>query len=104
MVPGRDLVQNELANWLGEELKPPEILIRFNLLYNVAMLVKSGFGDALTVRLDWTYPGLKFVPLAPPLRLGSVLVYKKQQVTSLAVNALIAHAKKYIDGISGNTR
>lgn len=104
MVPGRDLVQNELANWLGEELKPPEILIRFNLLYNVAMLVKSGFGDALTVRLDWTYPGLKFVPLSPPLRLGSVLVWKKQQVTSPAVSTLIAHAKKYIDSISDNTR
>ena len=73
-------------------------------MYNVAMLVKSGFGDALTVRLDCAYPRLKFVPLAPPLRLGSVLVYKKQQVTSLAVNALIAHAKKYIDGISDNTR
>lgn len=69
MVPGRDLVQNELANWLGEELKPPEILIRFNRLYSVAMLVKSGFGDALTVRLDCTYPGAQVcsVRTAPPV-------------------------------------
>ena len=81
MVPGRDLVQNELANWLGQELKPPEILIRFNLLYNVAMLVKSGFGDALCIRLDCDYPGLRFVALQPPLLLGSVLVWKKQHVS-----------------------
>ena len=69
MVPGRDLVQNELTNWLGEELKPPEILIRFNRLYSVAMLVKSGFGDALTVRLDCTYPGAQVcsVRTAPPV-------------------------------------
>ena len=64
---------------------------------------RSGFGDALTVRLGWTYRGLKFVPLTPPLRLGSVLVWKKQQVISPAVSALIAHAKKYIDSISDNT-
>lgn len=100
MISGRELVQNELANWLGDGVKQPNILIRYNLLYNIAMLVKSGFGDALCIRLDCIYPGLRFIPLSPPLRLGSVLVWKKQQVTSPAVGALIAHAKKCLESIS----
>ena len=100
MVSGRELVQNELANWLGDDAQRLNILIRYNLLYNIAMLVKSGFGDALCIRLDCVYPGLRFIPLSPPLRLGSVLVWKKQQITSPAVGALIAHTKQYLESIS----
>lgn len=100
MLPGRALVQNELANWFGGSVDQLRIPIRYNLLYNAAMLVKSGFGDALTIRLDCAYPGLRFVPLAPPLRLGSVLVWKKQQVTSPAVSAWIDHIKKCVKSIS----
>lgn len=104
MVSGRELVQNELANWLGDGAGQPNILIRYNLLYNVAMLVKSGFGDALCIRLDCAYQGLKFVPLYPPLRLASVLVWKKQQVTSPAVGALIAHARQCLESMSNYSR
>lgn len=104
MVSGRELVQNELANWLGDGAGQPNILIRYNLLYNVAMLVKSGFGDALCIRLDCAYQGLTFVPLYPPLRLGSVLVWKKQQVTSPAVGALIAHARQCLESMSDYSR
>lgn len=100
MVSGRELVQNEVANWLGSSMDELQILIRYNLLYNVAMLVKSGFGDALCIRLDCVYPGLRFIPLQPPLRLGSVLVWKKQQVTSPATGAVIACAKQYLKSIS----
>lgn len=49
MVSGRELVQNELTNWLGDDAQRLNILIRYNLLYNIAMLVKSGFGDALCI-------------------------------------------------------
>ena len=99
MVSGRELVQNELANWLGDDAQRLNILIRYNLLYNIAMLVKSGFGDALCIRLDCQYPGLRFLPLQPPLAFGSVLVWKKHQVAFPAVSALIAHAKKCLSGI-----
>lgn len=104
MVSGRELVQNELANWLGDDAQRLNILIRYNLLYNIAMLVKSGFGDALCIRLDCVYPGLRFIPLSPPLRLGSVLVWKKQQITSPAVGALIAHTKQYLESISDHVQ
>ena len=68
------------------------------------MLVKGGFGDALTIRLDCAYPGLRFVPLEPPIRLGSVLVWKKQQATSPAVGAWISHAKQCLKDISNDPR
>ena len=61
--------------------------------------VRNGFGDALCIRLDCQYPGLRFVPLHPPLAFGSVLVWKKHQVAFPAVSALIVHAKKCLTGI-----
>lgn len=57
MIPDRALVQNELANWFGGGMEQLHIPIRYNLLYNAAMLVKSGFGDALTIRLDLRLSG-----------------------------------------------
>ena len=100
MISGRELVQNELAHWFGDSLDQLNMLIRYNLLYNVAMLVKSGLGDALCIRLDCSYPGLRFVPLHPPLAFGSVLIWKKHQVTSPTVGALIAQVKQCLEGIS----
>ncbi len=100
MISGRELIENELANWFGGGLDGLDIPVRYNLLYNVAMLVKNGFGDALCIRLDCSYPGLRFIPLSPPLELGSVLVWKRHQVTSSAVEALIVHARKCFSSIS----
>ena len=100
MVASREIVENELENWLGEHMDQLDITVRYNLLYNVAMLVKNGFGDALCIRLDCTYPGLRFVPLQPPLVFGSVLVWKRHQATSNAVGALIAHTRKCLEGTS----
>ena len=104
MISGRELIENELANWFGGGLDRLDIPVRYNLLYNVAMLVKNGFGDALCIRLDCSYPGLRFIPLSPPLELGSVLVWKRHQVTSSAVEALIAHARKCFSSISDDIK
>lgn len=100
MLSGREAVENELVNWFGASLDQLDIPIRYNLLYNVAMLVRAGFGDALCIRLDCAYPGLRFVPLDPPLAFGSVLVWKKHQAASSTAAALIAHAKKCFSSIS----
>ena len=98
---GNKIATNQqILNMMKRAAQRLNILIRYNLLYNIAMLVKSGFGDALCIRLDCVYPGLRFIPLSPPLRLGSVLVWKKQQITSPAVGALIAHTKQYLESIS----
>lgn len=104
MVASRDSVVNELANWFEDSMERLDISVRYNLLYNVAMLVKHGFGDALCIRLECSYPGLRFIPLHPPLVLGSVLVWKKHQVTSPAVGALIMHARQCLKSIPDHSR
>lgn len=65
----------------------------YNLLYNVAMLVKAGLGAALCLRLESEYPGLRFVPLHPRLETGTVLVWKKNRVQSGAALKLIQMIK-----------
>ena len=67
--------------------------LRFPVLeeYNAAMLVRQGLGAALCLRLDCAYADLVFVPISLALDSGSALVWKKHQIYSPAVSALIAH-------------
>lgn len=65
MASGRGLVQNELANWFGEYADQIDIFSTHNLLYNTAMMVDKGAGEALTLRLESSYDNLCFVPLSP---------------------------------------
>ena len=102
MISGREMVQHELANWFGDEFQKLDISVRYNLLYNVAMLVRNGFGDALCIRLDCQYPGLRFVPLHPPLAFGSVLVWKKSHVFSPAVAAFLEHVRTCLKSMKDN--
>lgn len=100
ILSGRALVQNELSNWFGDIFEQLNVAATFDLINNVALLVKAGMGDALCIRLDAEYPGLRFVPLSPALKMGSVLVWKKNQVFSPAMAAFTAHAKKCIQGMA----
>lgn len=75
MISGRKLMRNELTHW---------------------------FGDALCIRPDCTYPGLRFIPLSPTLGFGSVLVWKKNQIASPAVSEFVAPVQKCSKGISPN--
>ncbi len=53
----------------------------------------------LTLNLACHYDGLRFIPLAPELESGTVLVWKKAQTFSPAAAAFIAYSKEYISGI-----
>lgn len=103
MMSGRALVRNELANWFGDAYERLDILMSYNLLYNVAVLVQQGIGAALCLRLDSRYDHLRFVPLSPRLEIGSVLAWKKNQIYSPATSAFIEFAKAYLRGIAGDS-
>lgn len=94
LVPGRAMVQNEVSGWFGGKDDTLNVVMTFNLLYNAAEMVRAGLGAALTLRLNCSYEGLRFVPLAPRLELGTVLVWKKNQVYAPALTALIELIKK----------
>ena len=98
MVPERALVRREIDNWLGLQKESLNVVLTYNLLYNVTTLVRSGLGAAVCLRMDCLYDGLVFVPIAASgMENGSVLVYKKHQAQSPAVGALLAYIQEKLD-------
>ena len=100
LISERALVRDELANWFGDSGDGQQVVLTYNLLYNAAMLVRQGLGEALCIRLNCRYEGLRFVPLRPELRVRSVVVWKKHQAASGAVVAFTEHIRKCLPSIS----
>lgn len=101
MMSSRETVQNELASWFGGRFDRVRVVGTYNLPYNAAMMVREGMGAALCIRLDCHYPDLRFVALTPPLALGSALVWKKSQVHTPVVSALIDFLRTFVAGENG---
>lgn len=99
ILPERENVQNELLNWFGPLAEKLHITATGNLLYNLASLARDSGSCVLTLNLACRYDGLRFIPLAPELESGTVLVWKKAQTFSPAAAAFIAYSKEYISGI-----
>lgn len=99
ILPERENVQNELFNWFGPLAEKLCITATGNLLYNLASLARDSGSCVLTLNLACHYDGLRFIPLAPELESGTVLVWKKAQTFSPAAAAFIAYSKEYISGI-----
>lgn len=93
----RELVKNELSSWFGDYYEQLHIAATYNLIINAAAMVKSGVGVALCFDLGAIYDDdLCFVPLAPALKTGSVLVWKKNQTMGEAVEYFIRSVKNAI--------
>ena len=99
ILPEREIVQNELLNWFGPYAEGLRITATGNLLYNLAALARDSGSGVLTLDLDCTYEGLRFIPLAPAMESNTVLVWKKTQTFSASAAALIEFSKKYISSI-----
>ena len=98
----REMVQNELLNWFGEYADGLQRVASGNLLYNIAELAKCHLGNVVTLELNCSYDGLRFIPLRPALESGTVLVWKKTQVFSPAGNAFISYARQYLENLRDN--
>lgn len=93
----RELVKNELSSWFGDYYEQLQIAATYNLIINAATMVKYGVGIALCFDLGAIYDDdLCFVPLAPALKTGSVLVWKKNQTMGEAVTHFIGFVKNAI--------
>lgn len=83
----RELVKNELASWFGDYYEGLQIAATYNLILNAASMVERGVGVALCFDLGAAfYEDLCFIPLAPTLETGSVLVWKKNQTLGAATS------------------
>ncbi len=90
----RELVKNELASWFGDYYEELRIIATYNLLLNAATMVESGMGAALCMDIDMNfYKDLCFIPLAPKLETGSVLVWKKNQMLGAPTARFIEYVK-----------
>ena len=93
LVSGREGVQQELASWFGDRWDRLQISATFNLILNAANMVRCGVGAALGFDLNLAFDDLRFLPLSPAMETGTVLVWKKDQVLTPAVEAFHQHIK-----------
>ena len=96
ILTGRELVQQQFAQWMGTYAGQVEPVAHGNLPYNMAMLARQDMGIFVTLRLHCIYEGLRFIPLSPPMRSGTVLVWKKDQASSPAASAFLSRIKNTI--------
>ena len=90
----RELVKNELASWFGDYYEELQITATYNLILNAASMVERGVGVVLCFDLGATfYEDLCFIPLAPTLETGSVLVWKKNQTLGAATSQFMRFLK-----------
>ena len=76
----QSLSSNELSGWYGGAFAESNVVATYNLIYNAALMVASGFGYAVT--LDKLVNGsseLCFRPLAPKLEARLSIVWKKHR-------------------------
>ena len=92
----RTIVQNEIANWFGQDYEQLDIIATYNLIYNAAIMVEEGIGYAICFeKLVNIYDETKirFIPFYPPLLTGTVIVWKKHQIFSPATARFIEKIK-----------
>ena len=90
----RELVKSELASWFGDYYEGLQIAATYNLILNAASMVERGVGVALCFDLGVSfYEDLCFIPLAPTLETGSVLVWKKNQTLGSATSQFMRYLK-----------
>lgn len=89
-----EIIHHELAMWSGENAVKMVPVAHYNLLANAALLVQAKEGIAVCQRPACQYKNLYFIPFAPKLELGSVIVWKDNQKVSRAVAAFLDHIKK----------
>ena len=93
MISNRDLIQGLIANWFGVDFDDLHIVCRYNLLYNAAILVRNKIGAAVCIKLDCSYDDTCFIPFSPSIKSGSVLVWKKDQMTSPTMAAFLDYSQ-----------
>ena len=98
-----ELHTSMVGQWLGEYYDRVNITAMGNLQYNEAVLAQSGMGDVISIKLNSTYPGLRFIPFSPRLENGTAIVWKKEQIFAPAAEAFIKYCKQYLKDISDNS-
>lgn len=95
----REKVRRELANWFGDRFDRLTILGTYNLLYNAVLMTENFGGAVLCFQHGNCYESSVFVPLSPPLQTGSVVVWKKNHVSSPATSKFIQYLRSEVSKV-----
>lgn len=93
VLTARELMQQEVLRWFGPDADRVQVAASGNLPYNMSQLARSGIGLLLSIELDCSFDGLRFIPLSPPLESGTVLAWKKTETLASATAALLDYLK-----------
>lgn len=99
IMPSRQKVHDEVANWFGDYYERLKITGISNLSTNAAVLAHAGIGYALII--EGALPFLEcsqvcMVPLYPELTATSVLAWKRQQPFSTAAMCFLDYFKCFL--------
>jgi DNA-binding transcriptional LysR family regulator len=95
-----ELHRSMIGQWFGAYGDEINIIATGNLLYNQVMLAQSGIGVVVGIKLNCTYEGVRFIPFAPRLEIGTALIWKKEQIFVPAMDAFLKHASSYLKNIA----
>ncbi len=79
----------ELVKWSGEFAKDMDFSANYNVLHNAVIVARERKGAVICLEQDCRYDEMKFLPLDPPLFVGSVLAWKEGQTVSKATKAFL---------------
>lgn len=91
--PKRNLVKEEVVNWMGDLERDLHIVATYNLLHNAMVMVENHVGAAVCLRSAAESENLKFVRLSPKLETGAMLIWKKYMDLSPTVKAFVEYIK-----------
>lgn len=91
IVSDQSLVSNQLSDWFGQNVNQLNIVATYNLLSNVAYLVKRNLGIAISFDdiINTTGTNLTFVPLTPSLTASINVVWRSETTMSPAAHAFL---------------
>lgn len=100
IITNRNIVKDDMENWLGVSENQLEIFARQNLLTNTALLLKRNLAymiiveGAISIR---PISGLVFVPIEPTRISSHVLAWRKNKVFNPATTLFLDIIKNYED-------
>lgn len=101
LVSRQNMVNNEVAGWLGATHDALQVVATYNLLYSASIMVEEGMGYALCldriIRLPEDGP-LCFRPLRPAMEVGLNVAWKKQQLFSKPARVFLEYLKASLWG------
>ena len=87
-----ETIHKKLGNWSGEYARMMVPIVHYNLLSNVATMVRENSGVAICAEPGSHYDNLLFIPFEPRLELGAYLICKDNQKLSKVTSSFLHFA------------